>query len=138
MKLVSIGKNAKVHNLNVKRNIIVTDDISKIDSLIDIQENGEIIHLDADGNEVHTPDSYANKMAPIRNANIYALEIEILKLNNDVTKAKLSNALDKMKNFPPTIESEWEFKNSLTKLKEFASDLGAKVVAEIAMKQLGY
>ena len=53
MKLVNLGKGAKVHRLGVNRNLIVVDDISKIDALINV-ENGEIIHLDAEGNEVHT------------------------------------------------------------------------------------
>lgn len=138
MKLVSIGKGGKVGNLKVNRNIIVTEDLSRIDSLVDIQENGEVVHLDAEGNEVHTPESYAIKINALRREIFDELEEEISKLRNEITQAKLNNKLNELKSLPATIDGQWNFRKSLEKLKDFALDLGAKVVAEIAMKQLGY
>lgn len=138
MKIVNLGKGGKIHNMNVSRNIIVTDDLSPIDSLIEVQENGEIINLDADGNEVHTPKSYAIKITPIRNKQISDLELEISNLKNEVTQAKLLAELNKMKSLPYTMKGQWAFKDALIKFKDFSMDLGAKIVAEIAMKQLGY
>lgn len=138
MKLVSIGKGGKVGDLKVNRNIIVTEDLSRIDSLVDIQENGEVVRLDAEGNEVHTPESYAIKINALRREIFDELEEEISKLRNEITQAKLNNKLNELKSLPATIDGQWNFRKSLEKLKDFALDLGAKVVAEIAMKQLGY
>ncbi|MCO8058039.1 hypothetical protein [Acinetobacter towneri] len=138
MKLVSIGKGGKVGDLKVNRNIIVTEDLSRIDSLVDIQENGEVVRLDAEGNEVHTPESYAIKINASRREIFDELEEEISKLRNEITQAKLNNKLNELKSLPATIDGQWNFRKSLEKLKDFALDLGAKVVAEIAMKQLGY
>jgi hypothetical protein len=138
VKLVSVGKGGKIGNLKVNRNIVVTDDLSKIDSLIDIQENGEVVHLDAEGNEVHTPESYAVKINALRREIFDDLEREISKLRNEITQAKLNNRLNELKSLPATTDGQWNFRRGLEKLKDFASDLGAKVVVEIAMKQLGY
>ncbi|QIC69830.1 hypothetical protein [Acinetobacter indicus] len=138
MKLVNLGKGSKVHNLKVNRNIIVVEDISQVESLINIEENGEVIHLDAEGNEVHTPDSYAVKINALRREIFDDLEQEISKLRNEITQAKLNNRLNELKSLPATTDGQWNFRRGLEKLKDFASDLGAKVVAEIAMKQLGY
>ncbi|EMR4041856.1 hypothetical protein C3415_07655 [Acinetobacter baumannii] len=137
MKLVNLGKGAKVHRLGVNRNLIVVDDISKIDALINVEENGEIIHLDAEGNEVHTPESFAKKVTSQRNEIFFQLESEIQKLKNEVTQAKLLRELHDLKNYPKTMKGEWKFKQALIKFKDFAIDLGAKVVAEIVIKQSG-
>src|SRR5690606_39105932 len=117
---------------------IVVEDISQVESLINIEENGEVIHLDAEGNEVHTPDSYAVKINALRREIFDDLEQEISKLRNEITQAKLNNRLNELKSLPATTDGQWNFRRGLEKLKDFASDLGAKVVAEIAMKQLGY
>jgi len=138
MKLVNMGKGSKIHNLTVSRNVIVTPDISKIDSLIEIQENGEIIYLDANGNEVHTPESYAAKITLQRQEIFKEIEHEISQLTNEITQAKLNSQLNELKLLPSTMPGQWDFKDALKKFKDFASDLGAKVVAEVAMKQLGY
>ena len=138
MNIVSLGKGGKIGNMKVNRNIVVTNDLSKIDSLIDIQENGEVVYLDAEGNEVHTPESYAVKINALRREFFDELEQEISKLRNEITQAKLNSMLDELKSLPPTTDGQWNFKKGLEKLKDFALDLGAKVVAEIAMRQLGY
>ncbi|ENV03505.1 hypothetical protein [Acinetobacter sp. NIPH 817] len=136
MKLINLGKGAKVHNMGIKRNMIVVDDVSQIDALVNVEENGEIIHLDAEGNEVHTPESFASKITIQRNEILLQLESEIQTLKNEVTQAKLLAKLTTLKNHQKTMKGEWKFKEALTKFKDFASDLGAKVVAEIAIKQL--
>ncbi|AGH35070.1 hypothetical protein ABD1_11820 [Acinetobacter baumannii D1279779] len=93
--------------------------------------------MDAEGNEVHSPESFANKITIQRNEILLQLEAEIQTLKNEVTQAKLLAELTTLKNHPKTMKGEWKYKEALTKFKDFASDLGAKVVAEIAIKQLG-
>lgn len=138
MKIISVGKNGKVGNVTMIRTMIVTDDISKIEALVEIQENGEIIHLDLEGNEVHTPESYAKKITVIRREVFEELEQEISNLKNEITKSKLNSRLEELKQLPATSRGQFEFRKRLGYFKDFASDLGAKIVAEIAMKQLGY
>ncbi|WP_212743828.1 hypothetical protein, partial [Klebsiella pneumoniae] len=40
----------------------VVDDLSHVESFVTVGERGEVINLDADGNELHTPDSYREKL----------------------------------------------------------------------------
>lgn len=138
MKLINIGKGAKVGTVGLKRSIVIVDDISKIDSLINIEENGEIINIDADGNEVHTNASYALKLKSSRDALFNELQIEISNLKNEVLQAKLLRELEEIKEIPLSSKGQLQFKIALDKFKNFASELGAKVIAEIAMKQLGF
>lgn len=138
MDLIKLGKGAKGENLNVSRNIIVTDDISKINSLISVEENGEIINVDIDGNEVHTEKSFHDKFIVKREQLLNDLESVISEIAEEKIRVKLEESLKEMKDLPNTPKGQWQFRNLLKHLKDFASDLGAKAVAEIAMEQMGY
>ena len=138
MDLIKIGKGAKVHTIGLKRSIVVVEDLSQLDSLITVEENGEVYLIDADGNEIHTIDSYAKKLENSR-ASIYAeLQSEISNLKNEVTQAKLLAELSKLKEIPLTVKDHRRFEDAIIKFKAFAYELGAKVVAEMAMKLLGF
>lgn len=54
MKFLEIGDGGKIDDLKFHRNIMVVDDISKVETFISLGKNGEILKLDAEGNEVHT------------------------------------------------------------------------------------
>ena len=63
MKFLEIGEGGKIGDLKFHRNIMVVDDISKVETFISLGKNGEILNLDAEGNEVHTPESYSQKLS---------------------------------------------------------------------------
>ncbi|WP_137922873.1 hypothetical protein, partial [Klebsiella pneumoniae] len=50
---MKIGAGAKVTGLRMKRNVMVVDDLSHVESFVTVGERGEVINLDADGNELH-------------------------------------------------------------------------------------
>lgn len=43
-----------------------------------------------------------------------------------------------MEKIPQDPKGQWFFNGALEKLRDFALELGAKVVAEIAMKNMGF
>ncbi|HBS8451967.1 TPA: hypothetical protein MAT95_005448, partial [Klebsiella pneumoniae] len=47
---MKIGAGAKVTGLRMKRNVMVVDDLSHVESFVTVGERGEVINLDADGN----------------------------------------------------------------------------------------
>ena len=66
MKFLEIGDGGKIDDLKFHRNIMVVDDISKVETFISLGKNGEILKLDAEGNEVHTQESYSQKISKER------------------------------------------------------------------------
>lgn len=138
MRILDLGNDGKAEDITIENNTFITDDPSKLGPLIKMGDNAQLKGLKAAGNESHTPESYAIKIAFQRSVQIQELELAISKLNNEITQTKLLAQLEELKNLPTTTDGQWTFNNVLRKLKEFALDLGAKAVAEIAMKQLGY
>ena len=138
MDMFKFGKGVKVHEMKVKRNIIITEDLSKVNSIVSFEENGEIVNLDAEGNEVLTPESFNNKTIAIRQSILKDLDEAISNIVDENVKIALQKNLEEIKTLPTDLKGQWLFDISLKALKDFALDLGAKVVAEIAMKQIGY
>ncbi|HIF9497433.1 TPA: hypothetical protein ACX6SJ_001868 [Photobacterium damselae] len=133
MKIVQVGKNGKVDGLKLTRNIIVTDDISSVIG-VDIGENGEVKNLDAEGNEVMTPEAYALKIKQERQPLLAELALFKEKLNhieNDLNKARIKRELCKVENLTNQYDmsSQWELSRAIKILKETCFNVGCGVIA---------
>lgn len=141
MKFLEIGEGGKIGDLKFHRNIMVVDDISKIETFISLGKNGEILNLDAEGNEVHTPESYSQKLSKERQdffEQINNCELEISALQNEVMQAKIRKNLAEAKQLPNTSEGEFNFKKKLGEVKNLSKEVGTQLLTAIIMKYLGY
>lgn len=136
MTLIKFGNGSLIMGSSISGNISVKKDSTE--SVIEVGDNAKIINSNLNNNEEHTEESYAIKITASRNAFYDELEAEISKLENESTKTKLKTELTDLKSHPTTPKGQWQWNQALNKFKEFSIELGAKIVAEIAMKQLGY
>lgn len=136
MTLIKIGNGGLIMNSSISGNISVKKDSTG--GIIEVGDNAKIINTDLDNNEEHTEESFALKITASRNAFYDELEAEISKLENESIKTKLITELTDLKSHPTTPKGQWQWNQALKKFKEFSYELGAKIVAELAMKQLGY
>ena len=114
MKFLEIGDGGKIDDLKFHRNIMVVDDISKVETFISLGKNGEILKLDAEGNEVHTQESYSQKISKERQdffEQIKNLESEITSIKNDVMQSKVRSKIKEIEELP--IDDEFNFKRKL-------------------------
>ena len=141
LKFLEIGEGGKIGDLTFHRNIMVVEDISKVETFISLGKNGEIINLDAQGNEVHTPESYSQKLSKERQEffdQIKNCELEISSLQNEVMQAKIRKSLNEAKQLPNTSEGEFDFKKKLGEIKSLSKEVGTQLLTAIIMKYLGY
>ncbi|WP_318445385.1 hypothetical protein [Photobacterium leiognathi] len=133
MKIVSVGKNAKVGKLSIKRNIVVTNDVSSVVG-VDIGENGEVVNLDAEGNEVMTPEAYTAKLKQERLPLLAELAIfkeQLNEIQNEISRARIKREVTKVEelSLQYDISSNDKLKNAVKVLKETCFNVGCGVIA---------
>lgn len=141
MKFLDIGEGGKIGELIMKKNIMVVDDISKIETFVSLGKNGEITKIDADGNEVHTPDSYTKKLKNERAQffdELKEIRTSIESITDDVAKQKIINALRDAEAQTLSQEGERHFTKILGGVLKVAKDVGAAVLAGVITSYLGY
>ncbi|PWE39630.1 hypothetical protein C9I50_18360 [Pseudomonas prosekii] len=141
MKFIDIGEGAKIGELTMTKNIVVVDDISKIETFVSIGKNGEITTVNADGNEVHTPDSYAKKLKKEREdlfSQIKDMRAVIETIPDDFAKQKIKKALREAEDQPLNQQGERQVKNILGEVLKISKDVGAAVLAAVITSYIGY
>ncbi|MDD9158397.1 hypothetical protein PVK64_19720 [Aliivibrio sp. S4TY2] len=144
MKFINIGEGAKVDGLKLTRNTVVTDDMAQV-VFVDIGKNGEVINLDAEGNQVLTPEAYKDLL----NSRTQELKLSInefseqLKLiENDIAKAKINRQLkivqEELNLIPESSERKFNYNRALSQLKDTCVNLGYGVLAGIITTKLGF
>lgn len=139
MKFLEIGEGGKIDDLKLHRNIMVVDDISKVETFISLGKNGEILKLDAEGNEVHTQESYSQKISKERQdffEQIKNLESEITSIKNDVMQSKVRSKIKEIEGLP--IDDEFNFKRKLSELKDLSKQVGVGILTTVISAYLGY
>ena len=139
MKFLEIGDGGKIDDLKFHRNIMVVDDISKVETFISLGKNGEILKLDAEGNEVHTQKSYSQKISKERQdffEQIKNLESEITSIKNDVMQSKVRSKIKEIEELP--IDDEFNFKRKLSELKDLSKQVGVGILTTVISAYLGY
>ncbi|MDL2018294.1 hypothetical protein MT367_21550 [Vibrio parahaemolyticus] len=135
MKIVNVGKNGKVGTIEIKRTIIVTDDSSQIVA-VDIGENGEVININADGNQVMTPDAFKAKLEKERQPLLQELEefkVQLESIENELAKARIKRELKDIEELTQKydLESDWKLERAIRLLKETCFNVGCGVIAGI-------
>lgn len=141
MKFIEVGEGSEIGTLNVRRNVMVVDDISSINTFISVGKNGKIAHLDAEGNEVHTPASYAKKLESDREeffAEVERQKDSIEQISDDLLKQRLKNALAQAKRQGLDSGGEHNFKQIIATAYEIAKSTGAAVLATCISAYMGY
>jgi len=141
MKFIDVAEGAVVDGLKLTRNTIITDDLSKVETFVSVGKNGRVINLDADGNEVHTPESYYEKLCSERTdlfMNIKECEPAILALDNEVMQSKIKSKINEIENLPVDIDNQFDFNKKLGELKDLSVQVGIGVLTSIISAYLGY
>jgi len=141
MKFIDIAEGGVVDGLKLTKNIIITDDLSKVETFVSVGKNGRVINLDAAGNEVHTPDSYYQKLKSERMdlfSSFKECELEISLLKNQVMQSRIKNKIKEIEKLPIDIDKEFDFKKKLTELKDLSIQVGAGVLTSVISAYLGY
>jgi hypothetical protein len=132
MKFIELGEGAQIDGLKVTRNIMVVDDISKVATFISVGKNGRITNLDAEGNEVHTPASYTEKLVSER-ADFFSKVDEaksaVESIENDLQKQKIKNLLKEARSIEYSMDGEEKFQRVLVTMLSAIKDTGAAVLA---------
>jgi sRNA-binding carbon storage regulator CsrA len=141
MKFLEVGEGAEIGILNVRRNVMVVDDISTINTFISIGKNGKITHLDAEGNEVHTPASYAKKLEIDRGeffAEVERCKDSIDQIKDELLKARLKDSIAQASQQELDAIGEHRFKQIIKVAYEIAKNTGAAVLATCICAYIGY
>ncbi|MGP5566392.1 hypothetical protein ACTXN8_03225 [Pseudomonas helleri] len=140
MKFLEIGEGAKIGELTVNKNIMVVDDVSKIQTFVSIGKNGDIIRINADGNEVHTPESYADKLKIIRGELFNQLNenrTSIESITDDLAKRSIKSALKEAEAQTLDEEGEWKVQEILCDVLKVSKEVGAAVLVGVITSYLG-
>ncbi|MEZ8188295.1 hypothetical protein ACED29_21060 [Shewanella sp. 5S214] len=144
MKFINIGEGAKVDDLKLTRNTVVTDDMSQV-VFVDIGKNGEVINLDAEGNQVLTPEAYKdflNSRTQELKLSINEFSKQLKLIENDIAKAKINRQLkivqEELNLIPESSESKFNYNRALSQLKDTCVNLGYGVLAGIITTKLGF
>ena len=140
MKFIEIGEGGHVDGLRVAKNIIVVDDISSVHTFISVGKNGRITNLDAEGNEVHTPASYAEKLTDDRAeffSRLDEMNASIESIEDDMQKQKVKVLLKEAQSLGITPKDEWSFQTILKSTFEIAKNTGAAVLASCITAYFG-
>lgn len=103
-------------------------------------ERGEVINLDADGNELHTPDSYREKLKIERGelqASLEKAKEEINSIDNDITSQKIKNQLSAALSQPMDAEGERNTKRILQGVLDLSKQVGCGVLTAAITHYLG-
>jgi len=141
MKFIDIGEDATVDGLTLNKNVIITDDLSKIETFVSVGKNGRVTNLNADGNEVHTPESYYEKLSYER-ADLFTqfkeCELEIASIQNEVMQSRIKSKIQEINELPINIDNEFDFKRKLGELKDLSKQVGVGVLTSVISAYLGY
>lgn len=143
MKFIHIGEGAKVDGLKLEKNIIVSDDLSQV-VFVDIGKDGEVINLDANGNQVLTPEAYRDHLIAEVKRNketLAGFSEKLLSVDNDIDKARISRQLKLvLHELESTVHNKTQFnyKAALSKLRDMCTNLGYGVLSGIITKMIGY
>lgn len=141
MKFLELGEGASVEDLQFNRNIMIVDDISKVSTFISVGKNGRILRLTADGNEVHTPESYSQKLNSDRSEffdAIVKLNEDIDGIANELVKQRIKNSLQEASRQENSLDGECRFKRILSELYVISKDAGIAVLASCIATYIGY
>ncbi|WP_210499828.1 hypothetical protein [Vibrio crassostreae] len=135
MKIVNVGKNGKVGTIEINRTTIVTDDTSQIVA-VDIGENGEVININAEGNQVMTTDAFKAKLEKERQPLHQELEdfsIQLESIENELAKARIKKELKVVEELSQKydMESDCQLERAVRLLKETCFNVGCGVIAGI-------
>jgi len=133
MKFIHIAKGGKVDGLKLSKNIVVTDDMSSV-VFVDVGENGEVINLDADGNQVMTPEAYKNKLKHDRKelyVELANFKSKLEEIENEIAKARIKRQLNEVEELASQydMKSEWKLRQAVTSLKDACKNIGYGVIA---------
>ncbi|EMK0754263.1 hypothetical protein AB7211_15520 [Providencia rettgeri] len=137
--VIRIGNGAKVEKLQAMGNMVITDDLSAIDSIISIDDNGEVKDLEADSNEVHTSESYRQKLKHDRQGffdGLHEIQADINSIQNDIIAFKIKKELVDAQNQPMTPKGEFTFKKILGDILSMSKDVGCGVLTAVITKYL--
>jgi len=137
---MKIGADAKVTGLTMRRNVMIVDDLSHVESFVTVGERGEIVNLDADGNELHTPDSYRAKLKIERSelhASLEKAKDEVNSIDNDLISQKIKNQLNAALSQPMDAEGEWNTKRILRGVLDLSKQVGCGVLTAAVAHYLG-
>ena len=141
MKFIDIGEGAIVDGLRLNKNVIIADDLSKVETFVSVGKNGRVINLDAEGNEVHTPESYYEKLSYER-ADLFTkfkeCELEISSIKNQVMQSKIKSKIQEIQALPIDSNNEFDFKRKLIELKDLSKLVGIGVITNLISGYLGY
>ncbi|WP_439826176.1 hypothetical protein [Aeromonas caviae] len=143
MKFIQIGEGAKVDGLKLERNIVVTDDMSQV-VFVDVGKNGEVINLDAHGNQVLTPEAYRDYLVvEIEKNKIKLKEFadKLMEIDNDTDKARINRQLKLvLQELDASVHnnSNFNYKMAISKLRDICLNLGYGVLSGILTKMIGF
>lgn len=137
MSIIKMGNNTKVDVFTFENNTKISDSNSD-NTMASIGDDSEFKEINVNGNESHTTESYKIKCIELRKKAIAELNSAISSLDNEDSKKALQEMVGEMEKIPQDPKGQWFFNGALEKLRDFALELGAKVVAEIAMKNMGF
>jgi hypothetical protein len=141
MKFIDIGEGAEIGRLDVKKNVVIVDDLSQVETFISVGKNGKIETLDAEGNEVHTPASYMKKLESDRAvffAEVESVSDSIDQIEDELLKRRIKNALAQARLVDISPEGEHKFKQIIRTVFEIAKNTGASVLATCISAYIGY
>ncbi len=141
MSIIKFGDRAKLQDSKVSRNILIVDDIATVEtSIISFGDDAEIIRVDLEGNEIHTPESYALKVKGRREvffAELSGCQQAIESIQNDLAKQKIKQGLAEAAQQEMTDEGEWKFRRIISGVAHYSKEIGVSVVAAVIGNYLG-
>ncbi len=143
MKLISIAEGGKIGDLKLTRNIVVTDDVSQV-VVVDVGKNGEVVNLDAEGNQVMTPAAYSEFLnSRVKELKLSFEEVteELETIQNDIDKARIKRELKVVRESLDTVvdsSGKFNYTRALSKLTETCKNLGYGVLAGIITTKMGF
>ncbi|EGQ7830822.1 MULTISPECIES: hypothetical protein [Vibrio] len=144
MKLINIAEGGKIGDLKLNNNIVVTDDMSQV-VFVDIGKNGEVLNLDADGNQVMTPEAYSAYLdSRVKELQIPLKEVtdELEGISNDIDKAKIKRQLkvvrDTLNSVTTSDGGKFNYLRAVSQLTDICKNLGYGVLAGIITTKLGF
>jgi hypothetical protein len=141
MKFIDVGEGAQVEGLRVHRNIMIVNDLSHVESFISVGKNGKVINMDADGNEIHTPASYADKVALDRREFfevVDSIKDSIELIADQLLKQKIKAALVEAQTQETNPDGEHKFKKIIGGILEVAKGAGVAVLANCISAYIGH
>lgn len=141
MDFIKFGNGAKVSNSSISENILVIDDLSKVETFIRVGDDAEIVRVNIDGNEIHTPESYALKIKSQRDklfAELSECQDAIESIQNDIAKNEIKRALAAAAAQDLTRDGEWSFRRIISVVATTSKEVGVAVVSGVIGKYLGY